>query len=114
MRSVFFEAFVWICIIFYSNRNIDYDDIAKDIYWNFTDYHLLADGILFVLLLEQIKKRDELQIISFYLSNYYARSTLPDFKQDVQTYIFLVFPPSVFTLTDFTLDFHILGVFLLE
>ena len=41
----------------------------------------------------------------------YARSTRPDFKQDVQTYIFLD-PPSVFTLTDFTFDFHIFGVFL--
>ena len=41
----------------------------------------------------------------------YARSTRPDFKQDVHTYIFLE-PPSVFTLTDFTFDFHIFGVFL--
>ena len=41
----------------------------------------------------------------------YARSTHPDFKQEVQTYIFLA-PPSVFTLTDFTFDFHIFGVFL--
>lgn len=48
---------------------------------------------------------------SFAGSNYYARSTRPDLKQDVQTYIFLE-PPSVFTLTDFTFDFHIFGDFL--
>lgn len=43
----------------------------------------------------------------------YARSTKPDFKHEVQTYIFLV-PPFELTLTDLTLDFHILLVFLLE
>ena len=43
----------------------------------------------------------------------YALSTRPDFRHDVQTYIFLE-PPSVFTLTDFTFDFHIFGVFLWE
>ena len=48
---------------------------------------------------------------SFAGSNYYARSTRPDLKQDVQTYIFLE-PPSVFTLTDFTFVFHIFGDFL--
>ena len=37
----------------------------------------------------------------------YARSTLPDLKQEVQTYIFLA-PPFTFTLTDLMLDFHIL------
>ena len=53
-------------------------------------------------------------IVSFYdvLSDY-ARSTRPDFRQDVHTYIFLE-PPSVFTLTDFTFDFHIFGDFLWE
>ena len=33
---------------------------------------------------------------------------LSDFKQDVQTYIFFAPPAVVFTLTDLTLDFHIL------
>ena len=37
----------------------------------------------------------------------YARSTKPDFRQEVHTYIFFD-PPSVLTLTDFTFDFHIL------
>ena len=37
----------------------------------------------------------------------YARSTLPDLKQDVQTYIFLE-APFTFTFTDLMLDFHIL------
>ena len=43
----------------------------------------------------------------------YALSTRPDFRHDVHTYIFFD-PPSVFTLTDFTFDFHIFGVFLWE
>ena len=46
-------------------------------------------------------------------SSDYARSTRPDFRQDVQTYIFLD-PPSVLTLTDLTFDFHIFGVLLWE
>jgi len=37
----------------------------------------------------------------------YARSTLPDLRQEVQTYIFLA-APLTFTLTDLILDFHIL------
>lgn len=37
----------------------------------------------------------------------YALSTLPDFRQDVHTYIFLA-PPLTLTFTDLTLDFHIL------
>ena len=37
----------------------------------------------------------------------YALSTLPDFRQDVHTYIFLA-PAPTFTFTDLTLDFHIL------
>lgn len=41
----------------------------------------------------------------------YARSTRPDLRQDVHTYIFFE-PPSVFTRTDFMFDFHIFGVFL--
>ena len=37
----------------------------------------------------------------------YARSTNPDFKQEVHTYIFFG-APFTRTLTDFTFDFHIL------
>lgn len=37
----------------------------------------------------------------------YARSTLPERRQEVQTYIFFV-PPFTFTLTDLRFDFHIL------
>ena len=37
----------------------------------------------------------------------YARSTFPDLKQEVQTYILLE-APFTFTLTDLMLDFHIL------
>ncbi len=36
----------------------------------------------------------------------YARSTLPERRQEVQTYIFFV-PPFTFTLTDLRFDFHI-------
>lgn len=43
----------------------------------------------------------------FHISTLYALSTLPDLRQEVQTYIFLE-PPSTLTLTDLTLDFHIL------
>ena len=38
----------------------------------------------------------------------YALSTFPDLKQEVHTYIFCAPPVAVLTLTDFTLDFHIL------
>ncbi len=38
----------------------------------------------------------------------YALSTFPDLRQEVHTYIFFAVPLAVFTLTDFTLDFHIL------
>ena len=41
------------------------------------------------------------------LSDDYARSTQPLFKQEVQTYILLE-PPSVFTRTDLTLALYIL------
>lgn len=37
----------------------------------------------------------------------YARSTLPERRQEVQTYIFFV-PPFTFTLTDLRFDFRIL------
>mgnify|MGYP006956715382 FL=1 len=37
----------------------------------------------------------------------YARSTKPERRHEVHTYIFLD-PPSVLTLTDLTLAFHIL------
>ena len=44
----------------------------------------------------------------FYLELlYYARSTLPDLRQEVQTLIFLAAPLTK-TLTDLTLAFHIL------
>lgn len=43
----------------------------------------------------------------------YALVTAPDLKQEVHTYIFLG-PAVVITLTDLTLDFHILFDFLLE
>ena len=51
-------------------------------------------------------------MITFFIScihalTNYALSTLPDFKQEVQTYIFFD-PPSVLTLTDLIFDFHIL------
>ena len=46
-------------------------------------------------------------------THFYALSTRPDFRQEVHTYIFLV-PPFTFTLTDFTLELHILLDFLLE
>ncbi len=48
-----------------------------------------------------------LQHLFYSESFHYARSTAPERKHLVQTYIFFV-PPFTFTLTDFTLDFHIL------
>ena len=53
---------------------------------------------------------------SLFFSNFksYARSTLPDFKQEVHTYVFLAPPFSVLIFTDFTFDFHIFGDFLFE
>ena len=78
-------------------------------------------GISSVLLLENdlsynphlsIKKIRNHKISDFFMSvSDYARSTRPDFRQEVHTYIFLD-PPSVLTRTDFTLDFHIFGDFL--
>ena len=50
------------------------------------------------------KKRAFMPRIKALLS--YALSTLPERRQDVQTYIFLE-PPSVLTRTDLMLDFHI-------
>ena len=43
----------------------------------------------------------------------YALSTLPDLRQEVQTYIFLA-APFTFTLTDLIFDFHILFDLLCE
>lgn len=40
-------------------------------------------------------------------STIYARSTAPERKQDVHTYIFFA-PPATFTRTDFTFAFQIL------
>ena len=57
------------------------------------------------------KKKDIVYTISF-LKSYSAtpdtaRSTFPERRQEVHTYIFFV-PPSTLTLTDFTFAFHIL------
>ena len=57
------------------------------------------------------KKKDIVHTISF-LKSYSAtpetaRSTFPERRQEVHTYIFFV-PPSTLTLTDFTFAFHIL------
>ena len=70
-------------------------------------------GLCFFLLLIKIKKQknQDDKIPGFCVCRTYALSTFPDFKQDVHTYI-LFAPPSVLTRTDFTLDFHIFGVFL--
>ena len=45
--------------------------------------------------------------------NYYARSTAPLLRQEVQTYIFFE-PPSVLTFTDLIFGFHILFDLLCE
>jgi len=46
---------------------------------------------------------------------YYARSTTPDRKQEVQTYTFFVaVPPFTLTRTDFTFGFQIVLDFLFE
>jgi len=54
-------------------------------------------------------KKDESGLDSSLFSRYkhYALSTLPDLKQEVQTYIFLLAAPT-FTLTDLMFAFHIL------
>ena len=67
--------------------------------------------ICVILLLNRNKKKPGRSILVSCVCRTYALSTLPDFKQDVHTYI-LFAPPSVLTRTDFTLDFHIFGVFL--
>ena len=67
-------------------------------------------GICVILLLNRKQKTRTIDPGSC-VCRTYALSTLPDFKQDVHTYI-LFAPPSVLTRTDFTLDFHIFGVFL--
>lgn len=62
------------------------------------------------MLLKSIKEEIKNETIDSprFVFRSYALSTRPDFKQEVQTYI-LFAPPSVFTLTDFTFDFHIFG-----
>ena len=63
-------------------------------------------GFVHLTLMQKGKKRgcqDPLTPIVFS----YARSTFPDLRQEVQTYI-LRAAPLTLTLTDFTLDFHIL------
>lgn len=70
-----------------------------------------VDVIMAVINLN-IKKIRNHKISDFFISvSDYARSTRPDFRQEVHTYIFLD-PPSVLTRTDFTLDLHIFGDFL--
>ena len=53
-------------------------------------------------------KKEPPHLLRGLVSATYALSTLPDLKQEVHTYIFFAPPFAVLTLTDFTLDFHIL------
>ena len=64
-------------------------------------------GICVILLLNRKQKTRTIDPGSC-VCRTYALSTLPDLRQEVQTYIFLAPPLAVLTFTDFTLDFHIL------
>ena len=108
------------CAILDSNRDVYHDAASESGVGCYTDDLVSRTGIPSVLLLTGIKNDPGPEFNSSgvvpCLFKYrslpdYARSTRPDFRQDVQTYIFLD-PPSVLTLTDFTFDFHIVGVFL--
>ncbi len=54
-----------------------------------------------------VRKAKKKGILRCRIPLFYARSTLPDFRQDVHTYIFFA-APFTFTLTDLIFDFHIL------
>ena len=64
----------------------------------------------YVLSLERKQAREfSRAFLSYsYINRNYALSTFPDLRQEVHTYIFCAPPLAVLTLTDFTLDFHIL------
>ena len=110
-----------ICIVLYSVWHDSCTDPALCRAGDFSDPVISFSGISSVLLLENdlsynphlsIKKIRNHKISDFFMSvSDYARSTRPDFRQEVHTYIFLD-PPSVLTRTDFTLDLHIFGDFL--
>lgn len=55
------------------------------------------------------RKKDAIGTLSLHLTyiNDYARSTLPDLRHEVHTYVFFA-APFTMILTDFTLAFHIL------
>ena len=110
-----------ICIVLYSVWHDSCTDPALCRAGDFSDPVISFSGISSVLLLENdlsynphlsIKKIRNHKISDFFMSvSDYARSTRPDFRQEVHTYIFLD-TPSVLTRTDFTLDLHIFGDFL--
>ena len=96
----------------YDSGRTDSFDVPAGFGMGYLYYGRLSDTrISSFLLLKGKQKNQDDKIPGFCVCRTYALSTLPDFKQDVHTYI-LFAPPSVLTRTDFTLDFHIFGVFL--
>lgn len=111
------EKSMWVCTVLDCHSHVYYDAPPQSGVGRNSAADFSCTRVSFVLLLNS--KEKPASVINtdtgfiFILSRVedYALSTRPDFRHDVQTYIFLE-PPSVLTLTDFTFDFHIFGVFL--
>ena len=133
--NTIYEKNMWLCIILDGDRNVYNDDGSNHLRELF-DYFVSRESDIGFFAV--VKKKNKEAVFMFFMKRKnndikngseipadplfpvslfpmmcvdLARSTRPDFRQDVQTYIFLE-PPSVLTLTDFTFDFHIFGVFL--
>lgn len=103
------------CIVLYRNRDDYRNADSRDCDNHISGSDMSAVRLSFIL---QIKGMRE-TCMPFHMEKNtpaglrgqvesYALSTLPDLKQEVHTYIFFAPPFAVLTLTDFTLDFHIL------
>lgn len=111
------EKSMWFCTVLDCHRHVYNDAPSQSGVGCDSAADFSCTRLSFILLLSSKEKtrictNTDTGLI-FILSHVedYALSTRPDFRHDVQTYIFLE-PPSVFTLTDFTFDFHIFGDFL--
>ena len=100
------EAVVWVCSLFCCSRD-DYQLLHRGLLDIFMYNDQFTVGILPVLQVERQKNKKKAVRSFDHTAFSYARSTNPDFKQEVHTYIFLG-APFTSTLTDLTFDFHIL------
>lgn len=106
MLPVWLFALPWDIICFSAARTSDDFCYVKKIRnFLYNEKELLPE--------KKIKKFPFGQQLLYVSFHSYARSTFPDFKQEVQTYIFLAAPLTL-TFTDLILDFHILLDFLWE